>query len=68
MCFIEKRNCIRIRKRKDCVSDPVHTFGRVGYWGASIPDILVVSEPRFRLFYKMIFEIFCTCIAFAYKG
>ena len=38
--------------------------------------ILVVSEPRFRRFYKMIlklfvndFEIFfLTCIAFAYKG
>ena len=38
--------------------------------------ILVVSEPRFRRFYKMIlklfvndFEIFfMTCIAFAYKG
>ena len=37
---------------------------------------LVVSEPRFRRFYKMIlklfindFEIFfMTCIAFAYKG
>ena len=36
---------------------------------------LVVSEPKFRRFYKMIlklfvndFEIFLTCIAFAYKA
>ena len=38
MCFIEKMNCIRIRKRKDRVSDPVRIPGRVGYGGASIPD------------------------------
>ena len=36
---------------------------------------LVVFDPRFRRFYKMIlklfvndFEIFMTCIVFAYKG
>ena len=29
---------------------------------------LVVSELRFRLFYKMILKLFMTCIAFAYKG
>ena len=47
--------------------------GRVGKGGATI---LLVSDPRFRRFYKMIlklsvndFEIFLmTCIAFAYKG
>ena len=35
MCFIEKMNCIRIRKREDRVPDPIRTPGRVGYWGAS---------------------------------
>ena len=30
MCFIEKMNCIRIRKREDCVSGLVRTPGRVG--------------------------------------
>ena len=38
--------------------------------------ILVVSEPRFRRFYKMILKLFVndfenffmTCIAFVYKG
>ena len=29
MCFIEKMNYIRIRKRDDRVSDPVRTPGRV---------------------------------------
>ena len=29
MCFIEKKNCIRIRKRKDCVPDPVLPPSRV---------------------------------------
>ena len=37
MCFIEKKNCIRICKREDHVPDPVRTPGRVGYWDASIP-------------------------------
>ena len=32
--------------------------GRVGYGGVG-RNILVVSEPRFRRFYKMIFEIVC---------
>ena len=58
MCFIEKMNCIRIRKREDRITDPVCTLGRVKYWGASSSH-LVVSEPRFRWFYKMIFEIVC---------
>ena len=35
MCFIEKMNCIRIRKREDRVLDPVRTLSRVGYWGTS---------------------------------
>ena len=35
MCFIEKRNCIRIRKRDDRIPDPVHTPSWVGYWGGS---------------------------------
>ena len=35
MCCIEKMNCIWIRKREDRVPDPVHTLGRVGYWGVS---------------------------------
>ena len=48
MCFIEKMNYIRICKGKDRVLDPVRTPGRVGYGGASIFDILVVLEPRFR--------------------
>ena len=30
MCFIEKMNCIRIRKKEDHFPDPVHTLGRVG--------------------------------------
>ena len=30
--------------------------------------ILVVSEPRFRRFYKMILKLFITCISFAHKG
>ena len=30
MCFMEKMNCIRIRKREDHVSDPLCTSGRVG--------------------------------------
>ena len=29
MCFIEKMNCIKIRKREDRVSDSVRTPGRV---------------------------------------
>ena len=29
MCFINKMNCIRIRKREDCVPNPVRTPGRV---------------------------------------
>ena len=35
MCFIEKNNCIRIRKKYDSVPDPVRTLGQVWYWGAS---------------------------------
>ena len=58
MCFIEKKNCIRILKIEDRVLDPVRTPCRVGYWGASSSH-LVVSEPRFMQFYKMIFEIVC---------
>ena len=30
MCFIEKMNCIRIRKKEDHVPDPVRPPGRVG--------------------------------------
>ena len=58
MCFIEKMNCIRIHERDDSFLDPVRTSGQVGYWGASTLH-LVVSEPRFRRFYKMIIEIVC---------
>ena len=35
MYFIEKINCIWIRKREDCVPEQVRTLGRVGYRGAS---------------------------------
>ena len=40
-------------------------FDRVGYGGATY---LVVSEPRFRLLYKMIFEIVSDMHCIAYKG
>ena len=33
MCFIEKMNCIWIRKREDRVLDPVRTLGQVRYEG-----------------------------------
>ena len=36
--------------------------------GARAVTYLLVSEPTFRLFYKMILKLFMTCIAFAYKG
>ena len=40
MCFIEKRQCIKIRKREDRVPDFVHTPGRVRSGnGARAPDI-----------------------------
>ena len=54
MCFIEKRNCILIRKIEDRVSDPVCTLGRVGSgWvesgtGARALSHLVVSKPSHR--------------------
>ena len=35
MYFIEKRNCIWIRKSENHASDPVRTPGLVGYGGAS---------------------------------
>ena len=31
MCFIEKMNCIRIRKGEDRVSDLIRTPGQIGY-------------------------------------
>ena len=58
MCFIEKMNCIMICKREDRIPDLVRTPGQVGYWGTSFSH-LVVSKPRFRRLYKMIFEIVC---------
>ena len=42
MCFIEKMNCIKIRKREYCVPDPVRTPGRVGYWGVSTSQICFI--------------------------
>ena len=60
MCFIEKMNCIWIRKREDCVSDPIRTSGQVGSsTGVRALTHLVVSKPRFRQSYKIIFEIVC---------
>ena len=38
------------------------------YKRAWCATFIVVSEPRFRRFYKMILKLFMTCIAFAYKG
>ena len=35
MCFIEKMNCIWIRKREDRAPDPVRPPSQVGYGGAS---------------------------------
>ena len=55
-------------------------FGSVktGRAGKGAPQHLLVSEPRFRRFYKMIsklfvndfnfFYYFITCISFAHKG
>ena len=62
MCSTDKRKRNWIRK-DDRVPD------RVGSRRAARADThLVVSEPRFRRFYKMILKLFMTCIAFAYKG
>ena len=35
MCFIEKKNCIWIRKREDHVPDPVWPPDRIGHEGTS---------------------------------
>ena len=40
MCFIEKINCIKIRKREDRVPDPVRPLGWIKYWG-KIPIELI---------------------------
>ena len=76
--------CIRFRKDM-ILSDGVifvaswTRFGsaQAGRAGKGAPQHLLVSEPRFRRFYKMIsklfvndfnFFYFITCISFAYKG
>ena len=50
---------------------------QAGRAGKGVPQRLLVSEPRFRRFYKMIsklfvndfkFFFFITCISFAHKG
>ena len=58
MCFIEKMNCIRIRKREDHIPDPVRSLGLVKYGGVSSSHLVVLVQ-RFRRFYKIIFKIFC---------
>ena len=51
-------------------ASPGFRFGlanRVGP-GSGVATALLVSEPRFRRFYKVILKLFMTCIAFSYKG
>ena len=68
MCFTDKRKMNWIQK-EDHVPDPVRPPSRVRSGTvAQAVTFLVVSEPRFRRFYKMILKLFMTCIAFAYKG
>ena len=47
MCFIEKINCIRIRKREDRIPDPIRTPGRIGYWGSSSSRIMSVLDTHY---------------------
>ena len=48
MCFIEKMNCIKIRKKEDCVLDPVRTPSQVkSGTGARTPHILSVIGRGF---------------------
>ena len=56
MCFTDKikRNCIR---KEDRIPDLVQPPGQIRYDGAG-RHIFVVSEPKFRWFYKMILNFF----------